>query len=64
MLPEVSKILYCIDLSKSSTVEFEHATYVAKKTGTEIHNLHVEDKLSSDAKLTLQVTCCGLEQAR
>jgi nucleotide-binding universal stress UspA family protein len=54
MLPEVRKILYSTDLSKSSTAAFEHATYIAKKTGAEIHILHVVEKLSNEAKITLQ----------
>lgn len=54
MLPEVRKILYSTDLSKSSTAVFEHACYLAKKTGAEIHILHIVEKLSNDAKITLQ----------
>lgn len=54
MLPEVNKILYSTDLSKGSAVAFEQAAYLAKKTGAEIHILHVVEKLSSDAKITLQ----------
>lgn len=54
MLPEVRKILYSTDLSKSSTAAFEHASYIAKKTGAEIHILHVVEKLSNEAKITLQ----------
>lgn len=54
MLPEVRKILYSTDLSKSSTAAFEHAAYIAKKTGAEIHILHIVEKLSNDAKITFQ----------
>ncbi len=54
MLPEVRKILYSTDLSKSSTAAFEQATYLAKKTGADIHILHIVEKLSSDAKITFQ----------
>lgn len=54
MLPEVKKILYSTDLSKGSATAFEHAAYLAKKTGAEIHILHVVEKLSNDAKMTLQ----------
>lgn len=54
MLPEVKKILYSTDLSKSSTVVFEQATYLAKKTGADIHVLHIVEKLSGDAKFALQ----------
>ncbi|MEH6576827.1 MAG: universal stress protein [Amphritea sp.] len=54
MLPEVRKILYSTDLSKSSTTAFEQAAYLAKKTGADIHILHIVEKLSSDAKITFQ----------
>jgi nucleotide-binding universal stress UspA family protein len=54
MLPEVRMILYCTDLSKSSTVAFEQAVYLAKKTGAKIHILHIVEKLSNDAKITFQ----------
>ncbi len=54
MLPEIKKILYSTDLSKSSTAAFEQATYLAKQTGADIHILHVVEKLSSDAKITFQ----------
>ncbi|MGB0467999.1 MAG: universal stress protein [Pontibacterium sp.] len=54
MLPEIRKILYSTDLSKGSTAAFEQAAYLAKKTGADIHILHVVEKLSSDAKITFQ----------
>lgn len=54
MLPEVRKILYSTDLSRSSTIVFEQACYLAKKTGAEIHILHVVEKLSGDARFALE----------
>jgi nucleotide-binding universal stress UspA family protein len=54
MLPEIKKILYSTDLSKSSATVFEQVIYLAKKTGADIHILHVVEKLSSDAKMTLE----------
>lgn len=54
MLPQIRKILYSTDLSKSSTAAFEQAAYIAKQTGADIHILHVVEKLSSDAKITFQ----------
>lgn len=54
MLPEIKKILYSTDLSKSSTTVFEQVIYLAKKTNADIHILHVVEKLSSDAKITLE----------
>ncbi|OUR74934.1 universal stress family protein [Colwellia psychrerythraea] len=54
MLPEIKTILYSTDLSKSSTTVFEQVIYLAKKTGADIHILHVVEKLSNDAKMTLE----------
>ncbi len=54
MLPEIKKILYCTDLSKNASYAFKYAAYLAKQTGAEIHMLHIVEKLSSDARITLQ----------
>ncbi|WP_133011492.1 universal stress protein [Marinomonas flavescens] len=54
MLPEVGKILYSTDLSKSSMKAFDQAVYIAKKTGADIYILHVVEKMSNDAKITLK----------
>ncbi len=54
MLPEIKRILYCTDLSKNASYAFKYAAYLAKKTGAEIHILHVVEKLSNDARITLQ----------
>ena len=54
MLPEIKHILYCTDLSKNASYAFKYAAYLAKTTGAEIHMLHVVEKLSNDARLTLQ----------
>ncbi|WP_136679112.1 universal stress protein [Neptunomonas sp. XY-337] len=54
MLPTIKTILYSTDLSIGSTAAFEHAAYLAKTTGANIHVLHVVEKLSREAKITLQ----------
>lgn len=54
MLPEIKQILYCTDLSKNASYAFKYAAYLAKQTGAKIHMLHVVEKLSSDARITLQ----------
>lgn len=54
MLPEIKRILYCTDLSKNASYAFKYAAYLAKQTGAEIHVLHVVEKLSNDARITLQ----------
>ena len=53
MLPQVSKILYSTDLSDSSGLAFGYAVAMAKATGAEIHVLHVVERLSEDAVITL-----------
>ena len=54
MLPNIRKMLYCTDLSDNSAYAGQYAAYLAKKTGAEVHILHVVERLSSDAKVTLQ----------
>ena len=54
MLPEVKQILYCTDLSKNASYAFKYAAYLAKQTGAKVHVLHVVEKLSNDARITLQ----------
>ncbi len=54
MLPEIKRILYCTDLSKNASYAFKYAAYLARQTGAEIHILHVVEKLSNDARITLQ----------
>ena len=55
MLPTIRKILYNTDLSKNAGYAFRYAVYLAKKTGAEIHIMHVVEELSNDAKITLQM---------
>lgn len=54
MLPEIKQILYCTDLSKNASYAFKYAAYLAKQTGAKVHVLHVVEKLSNDARITLQ----------
>ncbi|MEH6652052.1 MAG: universal stress protein [Motiliproteus sp.] len=54
LFPEFKQILYCTDLSKNASYAFKYAAYLAKHTGAKIHMLHVVEKLSSDARITLQ----------
>lgn len=51
---EVNKILYSTDLSKGAEEAFKYAAFLAKSTNAEIHILHVVEKLSSEAKMTLE----------
>lgn len=64
MLPELRKILYCTDFSPSSFAALKYAVYLAKTTGAEIHVLHVVEKLSNDAKMTLQTYVSDDESRR
>ncbi len=54
MLPEIKQILYCTDLSKNASYAFKYAAYLSKKTGAKVHVLHVVERLSNDARITLQ----------
>lgn len=54
MFPEVDKILYCTDLSSSANRVLEHTLYIAKQTQAEVYLLHLIDKLSDDARFTLE----------
>lgn len=54
MLPNIHRILYCTDLSDNAVYAFRYAAYLAKKTGAEVHILHVVETLSNEAKITLQ----------
>lgn len=54
MLVNVNKILYSTDLSRGATEALKYALFLAQSTGAEIHLLHVLEKLSSDALMTLE----------
>ena len=54
MLPEIRKILYSTDLSPGSYAALEQALYIAKQTGAEVYILHLVEKLSDDARFTLE----------
>lgn len=54
MLPKFNNILYSTDFSDSSINAFKYVVYLAKTTGANIHVLHVVEKLSTDAKITLR----------
>jgi nucleotide-binding universal stress UspA family protein len=54
MLPSIDKILFATDLSKNASEAAKYTVYLAKLTGAEIHVLHVAEKLSADAIVTLE----------
>jgi len=54
MLVNVKKILYSTDLSKGATEALKYALFLAQSTGAEVHLLHVLEKLSNDALMTLE----------
>lgn len=54
MLPQIKKILYCTDLSENSAFACRYAMLLARRTGAQIHFLHVAEKLSPDALVTLE----------
>lgn len=54
MLPKVNKILYSTDLSFASRESFAHALSIAKQYDAKIYILHLIEKLSADARFTLE----------
>lgn len=54
MMPKIQKLLYATDLSKNAAYALRYAFYLAKKLDARIVVLHVVEKMSSDAQITLQ----------
>ncbi|MBC2710558.1 MAG: universal stress protein [Desulfosarcina sp.] len=54
MVPEIEKILYATDLSQNAAYAFSYADYLAEKLDAKIIILHVVEKMSPDAQITLQ----------
>ena len=55
MKPSITNILFATDLSQNSTHALRHAASLAEATGAEIHVLHVNEPLSEDARVTLEM---------
>lgn len=55
MSTEINRILFATDLSRNSYHAFKYAVALAKMSGAEIHELHVVEPLSDDAKITLTI---------
>ncbi len=51
----VTNILFATDLSANSTHALRHAASIAQATGAQIHVLHVNEPLSDDAKITMEM---------
>ncbi len=54
MFADIRSILYATDLGPNSIFAFRYAARLAQLTGAEIHILHVLERLSEDAVVTLQ----------
>ena len=54
MIPKIQKLLYATDLSKNAAYALRYAFYLAQKLDARIVILHVVEKMSSDAQITLQ----------
>lgn len=54
MMPEIKKILYATDLSKNAAHAFRYAVYLAKNIDAVIVILHVVERMTHDAELTLR----------
>jgi nucleotide-binding universal stress UspA family protein len=61
MKPTITNILFATDLSHNSTYALRHAASLAEVTGAEIHVLHVNEPLSEDAKVTLEMFVLNAE---
>ena len=55
MSPALNRILFATDLSRNCYFAFRHVVMLAKLSGAEIHNLHVVEPLSEDARVTLSI---------
>jgi nucleotide-binding universal stress UspA family protein len=64
MIPEFKSVLYCTDLSDNSSAAFTYAIAVAKTTGADIHIMHVLERLSEDAIITLRAFMQDEEQRK
>ena len=54
MIPKIEKLLYATDLSKNAAYALRYAFHLAEKLDARIVILHVVEKMSSDALMTLQ----------
>ncbi len=55
MKPLITNILFATDLSQNSTYALRHAAGLSQATGADIHVLHVNEPLSDDARVTLEM---------
>lgn len=62
MMPKIQKILYATDLSKNATYAFQYAFYLAEKLDARIVILHVVEKMSPDAQITLRAYLSRADQ--
>lgn len=51
----ITNILFATDLSENSGHALRHAASIAQATGAQIHVLHVNEPLSDDAKITMEM---------
>ncbi|MDH3378996.1 MAG: universal stress protein [Gammaproteobacteria bacterium] len=54
MLPDLRNILYATDMSDNAAPAFQYVMLLAKKIGADVHILHVVERLSNDARITLE----------
>lgn len=64
MKPMITSILFATDLSANSTHALRHAASIAQATGAEIHVLHVNQPISDDAKITMEMFILNEETRR
>lgn len=51
----ITNILFATDLSQNSPHALRHAASIAQATGAEIHVLHVNEPMSDDARVALEM---------
>lgn len=61
MKPTITNILFATSLSQNSTYALRHAASLAEVTGAQIHVLHVNEPLSDDARVTLEMFILNTE---
>lgn len=55
MTPSVTHILFATNLSRNSTYALRHTASLAQATGARIHVLHVNEPVSDDARITMEL---------
>ncbi|KLN62087.1 hypothetical protein WH96_00655 [Kiloniella spongiae] len=55
MEPAITDILFASDLSQNAKVAMEKAVQFSQMSGAKLHILHVVERISSDAEITMRL---------